>query len=115
MFIDGGVADPYGLVGLSSVMTNDGRNERIINLMVGDFHLSTAPGPSSSVLKSSNATVLSISVQNLPQCGPWAMGNGPIAVELAKQAIEKAMDVPLWNGAEDNHYELHIDASYFVN
>ena len=102
------------------MMNNDGQNtnnnrNKIINLMIGDFHLSTVPGPSSSVLKNTpNTTVLSISIQGLPQCGPWAMSNGPKAVELAKRAIQQAMDVPLWMGIEENHYELHIDASYFV-
>jgi hypothetical protein len=144
MFIDGGITDPYGLVGINeiiskSIIENDGPQQheqlrdhfRVINLMVGDFHFSTVPGPSSIVLSTSSSSpsqhnhgdgisnhpvsVLSISIQNLPQCGPWAMSNGPIAVQAAKRAMVRSMDVPLFLGKEPNHYELHIDASYFLH
>lgn len=58
--------------------------------------------------------LLSISIQNLPQCGPWAMKNGPLAVAAARKALRASLDLPLYLGQEEGHYELHIDASYFL-
>ena len=58
--------------------------------------------------------VVSISLRNLPQCGPWAMSTGPLAVDGARLAMKKALDLPMYLGSEVGHYELHIDTSSFV-
>eukprot|EP00977_Amphora_coffeiformis_P020856 scaffold8602_cov196-Amphora_coffeaeformis.AAC.14 len=102
--IDGGLADKNGLAGLM------GRNPgRVVNLVVGSFW-GNPPGPSEI---SDASAVVSVSLQNLPQPGPWAMELGPVAVKAASKAMKASLDTPLYKGREDNHYELHIDASSF--
>lgn len=58
--------------------------------------------------------LLSISIQNLPQCGPWAMESGPMAVEASRKAMAATLDMPLFKGKENGHYELKIDAAAFI-
>lgn len=69
MLVDGGITDLSGMVGLSTFI-DEMEPARIINLQVGAF-LGSPPGPSS--LSCKNATVVSISIRGLPQCGPWAL------------------------------------------
>jgi hypothetical protein len=112
LLMDGGITDTAGLHGLAYTMgVNTPNSQRIVNLSVGDWYLGTPPGP--SVLNQA-CVMLSISLLNLPKPGPWAMKNGPRAVEAAQRAMKASMDVPLFRGKEDNHYELRIDASSFV-
>jgi hypothetical protein len=110
VFIDGGIGDVAGLRGLTEALSKSNHSSsRVINLSVGAF-LGKPPGPSTVP---GSATVLSISIQNLPMCGPWAMANGPIAVDAAHRAMMATLDLPLYHGHEANHFELHIDASSF--
>ena len=69
MLVDGGLADIAGMVGLSPFLNQD-TPPRVVNLQVGGF-LGAPPGPSQ--LSAANAMVISISIQGLPQCGPWAL------------------------------------------
>ena len=111
--IDGGVTDPYGLVGLGHLRTGE-RNKRVVNLVAGTFGTSGPIGPS-NLPKGLNASeVLSISIEGSPQCGPWAMQNGPRAVETARNAVLDVLDAPMYHGQEEGHYVLHLDASSFV-
>lgn len=124
MLIDGGIADTAGTAGLSAHW-NTSVTRRVVNLQVGSFW-GAPPGPASLPVAVDSPTdmggdhrhqppptVVSISIQNLPHCGPWALSNGPIAVEAAYQAMRASLDVPLYRGTEPNHYELHLDTSYF--
>jgi ATP-dependent NAD(P)H-hydrate dehydratase len=104
--VDGGLGDVAGVEGLKGLENTN----RVVNLKIGDFW-GVPPVPSD--IPGSSA-VLSLSIQNLPQPGPWAMGVGASAVEIASQAVKAALDLPLYQGREANHYELHIDASYFT-
>ncbi|KAL3911214.1 MAG: hypothetical protein SGARI_001749, partial [Bacillariaceae sp.] len=117
LFVDGGLADHAGLAGLEATTaadtSNDQHEHRIINMVVGDF-LRNAPGPLMMPNGLTSSSVLSISIQNLPQCGPWAMANGPLAVEAARKAMKQSLDLPLHLGNEDGHYELYIDAASFI-
>lgn len=112
LLIDGGVTDRLGLNGLDSFLRNSSSPSpsRVINLIVGDFAASGPPGPSSLP---GNPEVISISIQNLPHVGPFCIEVGPKAVEASRAAMAASLDVPLYRGREDNHYELHIDASSF--
>jgi hypothetical protein len=115
VFVDGGLSDTSGLAGLKETIgTSTADNHRVINMVVGDFHLQSVPGPSSLPAGLTSSNVLSISIQNLPQCGPWAMENGPLAVEAARIAMKQSLDLPLHLGEEDGHFELHIDAACFI-
>ena len=58
--------------------------------------------------------VVSISIENTPACGPWAMANGPRAVHAAREAIKAVLDLPMYRGEEDGHYVVRIDATAFV-
>ena len=108
---DGGIRDLFGLNGLSILSPE--KPKRILNMVVGDFG-SLTPGPS-HMPKGIHATeVVSISLLNLPKCGPWAMENGPIAVEAARKAVAAVLDAPMHVGSESGHYELHVDAIDFV-
>eukprot|EP00563_Minutocellus_polymorphus_P008228 CAMPEP_0181027036 /NCGR_PEP_ID=MMETSP1070-20121207/3956_1 /TAXON_ID=265543 /ORGANISM="Minutocellus polymorphus, Strain NH13" /LENGTH=863 /DNA_ID=CAMNT_0023104263 /DNA_START=403 /DNA_END=2994 /DNA_ORIENTATION=- len=108
LLIDGGIRDLFGLNGLSVLLPE--QPKRIVNLVVGDFGPLT-PGPSHMPQGIKATEVVSISLLNTPQCGPWAMENGPIAVEAARKAVSAVLDAPMHMGSEPGHYELHIDAS----
>jgi len=121
IFIDGGIADPAGLMGLHRTMPSfagDGKVARVINLSVGGFLTSIPPGPSSLP---GNPEVISISLLGTPMPGPWALENGPKAFRAAREAMTAALDVPLQRvahrrkkGSGDSkavHYELVVDAS----
>lgn len=113
--IDGGMADMYGLVGLSHLRTKE-KNKRILNLLAGSYSTFLPPlGPSNLPNGLDAGEVVSISIEGAPQCGPWAMQNGPKAVEAARDAILNVLDAPMYRGREDGHYLLHIDASTFVS
>ena len=57
--------------------------------------------------------VASISIENLPRPAPWAMEEGPRAVEAARRAVAAVLDAPMHLGREPGHYELCIDAAAF--
>jgi cyclophilin family peptidyl-prolyl cis-trans isomerase len=122
VLVDGGITDSTGMAGLNATIRRlDDRNSdlkkkdnsvsRVINLCIGAFGI-TSPllGPSSLP---GQPDVISISIQNLPQPGPWAMSLGPKATEAARKAMVASLDVQLFPREEENHYELHIDASKF--
>jgi len=111
LLIDGGIRDLFGLNGLAAL--SPGTPKRVLNLVVGDFG-SLTPGPSHMPRGLHATEVVSISLQNLPRCGPWAMENGSIAVEAARRAVAAVLDAPMHVGREPGHYELHVDASEFV-
>ena len=111
LLIDGGIRDLFGLNGLSILSPE--KPKRIVNIVVGDFG-SLTPGPSHMPKGIQATEVVSISLQNLPKCGPWAMENGPIAVEAARKAVAAVLDAPMHLGSEPGHYELHVDAIDFV-
>ena len=118
VFIDGGITDVDGLNGLkatSDAGTSAKISRRVVNMVVGDFSFGI-PSPSSMPSGVAASDVVSISIRNLPQCGPWAMENGLRAVEAAKMALKESLDQPMFLAAsgEDGHYELHIDARSFV-
>lgn len=112
LFIDGGIADFAGLNGLAALSPD--QPKRVVNLVVGDFLGGVPPGPSRMPKGLNTTSLLSISIQNLPHCGPWAMKNGPKAVEVARRAMRASLGLPLHYGKEPGHYELHIDASSFI-
>jgi len=127
---------------------NSNKNKiRVLNMIVGGFGpLEQPPGPLvmskelSSQQRSNNNnnimnknmadiikvdSVLSLSIINLPHCGPFSMNNGPTAIKAAQNAIRKAMDRPIKNSISTiddgtknddgaiHHYVLEIDASSF--
>jgi hypothetical protein len=111
ILIDGGIADMLGLNGLAAFSPNT--SKRIVNVAVGGF-LTTPPGPDSMPEGVKAKEMLSVSILNTPQCGPWAMSNGPRAIEAARRAMEASLDLKLYYGEQEGHYELHIDARSFV-
>lgn len=112
--IDGGIMDGYGLAGLGH-LHQDEKNKRIVNLVAGSFFGFAGPiGPSQLPEGIQAKEVVSISIENAPQCGPWAMKNGPIAVQAAMNAIKDVLDVPMYHGNEEGHYVLHVDVSGFI-
>lgn len=111
ILIDGGVTDMLGLKGLAAFNPNE--QKRVVNIAVGGF-LSAPPGPKSMPEGVKANQVLSVSILNTPQCGPWAMLNGPRAIEAARLAMEASLDLKLYHGKEEGHYELHVDALTFV-
>lgn len=113
LLIDGGVTDPLGLVGLSALHPDD-RHKRVLNMVVGSFGSKRPPGPSAMPDGVRASEVVSVSLVGTPQCGPWAMGNGPKAAEAARRAVAAVMDAPMHRGEESGHYELHVDAAGFV-
>ena len=111
--IDGGVMDGYGLAGLGH-LRQDEKNKRIVNLVAGTFGFAGPIGPSQLPEGIQAKEVVSISIENAPQCGPWAMKNGPIAVQAAMNAIKDVLDVPMYHGDEEGHYVIHVDVTGFI-
>lgn len=109
--MDGGVMDGMGVEGLAVM---EGTAKRVVNMVVGHFGGRGAGGPSEMPEGVMASEVVSVSIQNLPRCGPWAMENGPRAVEAAQLAMLASLDVPLYFGKEMGHYELYIDATEFI-
>eukprot|EP00978_Attheya_sp_CCMP212_P048347 scaffold507292_cov79-Attheya_sp.AAC.1 len=124
--IDGGVVDVFGLQGLSVLLPHV-TQKRIVNMVVGDFgsllssssssSSSGPPGPSRmpehGLLDTS--AVVSIAITNTPRCAPWAMANGPLAVEAARLALQSVLDQPMYHGNEKNHYIVHADAAHAMH
>jgi hypothetical protein len=113
LFIDGGVLDPHGLVGLATLEPNE-KNKRVVNLVAGSFAQNGPLGPSMMPPGLNAGEVLSISIENAPMCGPHKMANGPRAVQAAMDAVNSVLDVPMYYGREKNHYILNIDAKSFI-
>lgn len=111
ILIDGGITDMLGLRGLAAFTPKTPK--RVVNVAVGGF-LSAPPGPKSMPDGIKATEVLSVSIINTPLCGPWAMANGPRAIEAARRAMEASLDLKLYHGKEEGHYELHVDALSFV-
>lgn len=112
--MDGGIWDRYGLEGLGHLRVGE-QNKRVVNLVAGSYGIQGPPSPTKMPKTLHTKEVLSLSIQNTPQCGPWAMQNGPRAVEAAMNAIVSVLDVPLYHGQEEGHYILNVDATAFVN
>lgn len=112
LLIDGGIIDSLGLNGLSS---NGDKKKRVVNLVVGDFGYK-GPSGVDSLPPGVNATSLvSVAIVGTPMCGPWAMKNGPRAVESARKAMVAALDQPMERGTSDNHYVLRVDGSKWLD
>ena len=111
LLVDGGIKDPFGLVGLS-VLQPHGSSKRIVNMVVGGFG-GPPPGPSQMPHGVHAAEVVSISIKHTPHVSPFKMQNGPKAVRAAKEAIADILDAPMYHGKEPGHYILPIDASSF--
>lgn len=110
--IDGALRDSHGLVGLTVLNPNE-KNKRVVNIVAGSFSGGII-GPSDAPVNLDIHEMLSISIENAPQCGPWAMGNGQKAVVAARDAIIALLDMPLYEGKENGHYVLHIDCASFI-
>jgi len=113
LLIDGGVTDPWGLHGLAALLPNI-NNKRIVNLSVKEFGPVGNLGPSAMPMGLNSKEVVSISIENAPGCGPWAMANGPRAVQAARDAIKAVLDLPMYRGDEDGHYVVRVDATAFI-
>ena len=125
LLVDGGIADRFGLAGLAAAAAaaaaaeaeaeaeaeGDGLPRRIVNLNVGTTP--SPPGPSDMPPGVRATEVASISIENLPRPAPWAMEEGPRAVEAARRAVAAVLDAPMHLGREPGHYELCIDAAAF--
>lgn len=111
--MDGGILDSYGLAGLGHLQRHE-QNKRVVNVVAGTYGSSGPCGPSSLPEGLDASEVVSISIEGVPQCGPWAMANGPRAVEAARKAIVEVLDVPMYHGREEGHYVLHVDAKAFI-
>jgi len=157
LLIDGGITDGLGLNGLpggssdesdranasfassfssssSSVTTIADKKEgkmHIINMMVGEsfggIHGDTLPKGAQHA-----TSLVSIALVGTPMCGPWAMQNGPRAVESTRRAMVSLLDVPMErvvtrgrratmisNSDDDadntcQHYVLRVDASKWL-
>ena len=113
LLIDGGIADPAGLNGLAVLLPNI-KNKRIVSLSLKSYGSRPPLGPSAMPTGLNAREVVSISIENTPACGPWAMANGPRAVHAAREAIKAVLDLPMYRGEEDGHYVVRIDATAFV-
>ena len=103
LLMDGGIWDMAGTMGLTHTMAQPTKQQqqqqqrppprqRVINLCVGSFR--SLPGPD-DFSPHHHPEVISISMMGLPQPGPWAMSNGPLAYDRARDAMRDALDSPL--------------------
>lgn len=108
--IDGGIDDWWGLEGLAAFPQF--KSKRIVHIAVGDYD--GRIGPSAMPQGTYASEVVSISLRNTPQSGPWALKNGARAAKASKQAMLAALDLPLHEGQEQGHYIMHIDTTEFI-
>lgn len=111
LLIDGGIRDGLGLNGLSAFVSN---KMRVINMAVGDFGISGPNGVKDLPTDIEAESLVSIAILNTPMCSPWAMANGPKAVETARKAMASMLDTPMQRGTSINHYTLRVDASKWL-
>ena len=111
LLIDGGITDNLGFNGLCETST---KAKRIINMMVGDFGLRGPRGINTLPPGVNAEKLVSIAIIGTPLCGPWAMQNGPRAVDSARKAMAAVMDLPMERGTCDNHYVIRVDASEWL-
>ena len=145
---------PTATTNSNSNSNSNGKKIRVLNMVMGGFGthphgplemtqelFSSSESQDSHHSQSSSTTttidsVLSLSIINLPSCGPFSMSNGPIAINAAKNVIRDIMDRPIQsmpimmsssssiNENNDNenddsrsgsshHYFLEIDASSY--
>jgi predicted acylesterase/phospholipase RssA len=109
-FVDGGIADTWGLEGLVAFPSD--KPKRVVHIAVGDYD--GHRGPSTMPEGVTVSEIVSISIRNTPSAGPLAMENGPKAVESSRMAMLASLDLPLYRGKEPGHYILHIDATEFI-
>ena len=114
LLIDGGIRDGLGLNGLGAFPSNLARGLRIVNMAVGDFGFNGPSGIEDLPDDIKAESLVSIAIVNTPLCGPWAMANGPRAVESARKAMASMLDTPLERGTSKNHYVLRVDASKWL-
>lgn len=116
LLVDGGIRDGLGLNGLSALASKSPRGMRVINFAVGDFGMSGSNGLEDLPVdvKDKTDSLVSIAIVNTPTCGPWAMANGPRAVESAKKAMAAMLDTPFERGTSKDHYLLRVDASKWL-
>ena len=113
ILIDGGVKDAWGVSGLSKLLPEE-KNKRVVNIVAGAFPQSKPLGPSEMPKGMHVSEVLSLSIQNVPQCAPWAMENCPRAATAAMEAIIAVLDTPMYKGNEEGHYVLSLNATKFA-
>jgi len=113
LLIDGGVTDRAGIHGLAALLPHVD-NKRIVSLAVKGVGSQGPLGPSEMPIGLHTSEVVSISIENAPDCGPWAMSNGPRAVQAARDAIKAVLDLPMYKGEEDGHYVVRVDATAFI-
>jgi len=113
LLIDGGITDSLGLNGIKALERTP---KRVINMVVGDFGAQGPPRITDCIPKGVEIdSLVSLAIVGTPMCGPWAMQNGPIAVDSACKAMVAALDVPMERGPSgDNHYVVRVDASKYL-
>jgi len=114
LLIDGGITDSLGLNGIAALSSPN--TKRVINMVVGDFGAQGPPRIKDCIPKGVEIdSLVSLAIIGTPMCGPWAMQNGPIAVDSACKAMVAALDVPMERGPSgDNHYVIRVDASKYL-
>jgi len=117
LLIDGGITDNLGLNGLCTydeTTSTENKAKRIINMMVGDFGFRGPRGLKTLPPGVNAECLVSIAIIGTPLCGPWAMENGPRAVESARKAMAAVLDLPMERGTCDNHFVIRVDASKWL-
>lgn len=105
VFVDGGIADPNGLVGLTKTLPPSTSPRRIVNLSIGSLLPVRPP------FDLSKTELITVSIHGLPQPSPLAMAKGPMAYEKARKAMLAALDTPLRSRGDG--FELSIHAGRF--
>mmetsp|Transcript_13102 Transcript_13102/g.28434 ORF Transcript_13102/g.28434 Transcript_13102/m.28434 type:complete len:1079 (+) Transcript_13102:290-3526(+) len=112
LLIDGGITDGLGLNGLGAFSCT--KKKRVINMVVGDFGYQGPSGIKDLPPGVNASSLISIALVGTPVCGPWAMRNGPRAVESARLAMVAALDMPMERGTCDDHFVIRVDASKWL-
>jgi hypothetical protein len=115
LLIDGGITDTLGLNGLRETITSrEKKAKRVVNMIVGDFGFRGPRGLKTLPPGVNVEYLVSIAIIGTPLCGPWAMQNGPRAVESARKAMTAALDLPMERGTCDNHFVIRVEASKWL-
>jgi hypothetical protein len=115
LLIDGGVQDTKGLLGLTGLNKGSRVKKRVLHIVLSGSSEDTsmAVDNSEDFARLGIESIVTVKLTNIPKSGPLSMAKGPSIVELARLAMNRALDETLMTDCKGSHV-VHVDASTLV-
>ena len=112
LLIDGGVQDTKGLLGLTGLNKGSRVKKRVLHIALSGSSEDTsmAVDNSEDFVRLGIESIVTVKLTNIPKSGPLSMAKGPNIVELARLAMNRALDETLMTDCKGSHV-VHVDAS----